>query len=104
MRTSGEDDEATRPGLRPLAEREPTSYLAARPGLRVLTTAGRHGIRLDDAVHALAHSVRTFDVGEGMTMVIGPSTTGAFLEVGVVEWHGDLAVVHAMPARRRFLR
>jgi hypothetical protein len=58
---------------------------------------------LDDAVHALAHSVRTFDVGVGMTMVIGPSTTGALLEVGVVEWHGDLAVVHAMPARRRFL-
>jgi len=39
-----------------------------------------------------------------MTMVIGPSPTGALLEVGVVEWHGDLAVVHAMPARRRFLR
>jgi hypothetical protein len=39
-----------------------------------------------------------------MTMVIGPSPTGVLLEVGVVEWHGEIAVVHAMRARERFLR
>ena len=26
------------------------------------------------------------------------------LEVGVVEWHGQIAIVHAMRARPRFLR
>lgn len=36
-------------------------------------------------------------------MVIGPSRTGALLEMGVVEWYGDLAAVHAMPARQLFM-
>jgi hypothetical protein len=33
-----------------------------------------------------------------------PVVLGELLEVGVVEWHSELAIVHAMPARRRFLR
>ncbi len=70
----------------------------------MLGSAHRHGVDGKDALHALSYSVRLFNVGEGMTMVIGPSTTGSLLEVGVVEWHGDLAVVHAMPARDKFLR
>lgn len=39
-----------------------------------------------------------------MVMYIGPDRSGLLLEVGVVEWHDELAIVHAMPARPRFLR
>ena len=40
-----------------------------------------------------------------MTIVIGTSTTGAMLEMGTVAWYGvQLAIVHAMPARQKFLR
>lgn len=40
-----------------------------------------------------------------MTMFIGPDETGTLVEVGVIEWHGVLAVAHAMrPARAKYLR
>jgi hypothetical protein len=37
-------------------------------------------------------------------MFIGPSMTGAPLEVGVVEDDAGVAVIHAMPARAKFLK
>ena len=40
---------------------------------------------------------------DGMVMYIGPAHSGALLEVGVVDWYGILAVVHAMPVRDKFL-
>lgn len=70
----------------------------------ILHSAHRRGVSDGDILHALAHFAETFDVGEGMTMVVGPDTAGNPIEVGVVERYGGLCVVHAMkPARRRFL-
>jgi hypothetical protein len=43
----------------------------------VLASAGRHNVRAEDALHAWAFA-------------------GA-------EWHDDVALVHAMPARKKFL-
>jgi hypothetical protein len=71
----------------------------------VLSSAYRHGVREDDMLHAVRHAVRWFTLDDEMTMVIGPSTTGALLEVGTVGWYGErLAIVHAMSAREKFLR
>jgi hypothetical protein len=40
-----------------------------------------------------------------MTMFIGPGGSGTLIEVGVVEWHGVIAIVHVMrPARSKYLR
>ncbi|MBM7499450.1 hypothetical protein JOD52_000290 [Brachybacterium muris] len=40
-----------------------------------------------------------------MTMFIGPDESGTLIEVGVIEWHGVIAIAHAMhPARPKFLR
>ncbi len=39
-----------------------------------------------------------------MTMLVGGSASGALLEVGVVEGTDGSVIVHAMPARERFLR
>jgi hypothetical protein len=39
-----------------------------------------------------------------MVMYVGPDRSGALLEFGVVEWHDEVAIVHAMPARAKFLR
>ena len=49
--------------------------------------------------------VRTFLVGEDMTMVIGADGAGRLIEVGVVESRDEpgLVIVHAMPARSKFL-
>lgn len=70
----------------------------------VLESAGRHGIGEEDALHAYAFAVDSFIVDEGMVMYVGPDRSGRLLEVGVVEWHEELAIVHAMPARPKFLR
>jgi hypothetical protein len=45
-----------------------------------------------------------YDLGEGLVMYVGPARSGDLLEVGVVEGHGEIAIVHAMRARTRFLR
>jgi hypothetical protein len=37
-------------------------------------------------------------------MLIGPSSTAAPLEIGLVNDDDGLAVIHAMPARRKFLQ
>lgn len=40
-----------------------------------------------------------------MVMFIGPDDSGTLIEVGVIEWHGVIAIAHAMrPARQRFVR
>jgi hypothetical protein len=70
----------------------------------VLQSAARHGIAEVDSLHAWAFAVDTYDLGEGLVMYIGPDRAGNLLEVGVVDWHDELAIVHAMRARPRFLR
>ncbi len=70
----------------------------------VLESAARHGISKEDALHAYAFAVDSFIVDEGMVMYLGADRSGRLLEVGVVEWHDELAIVHAMPSRPKFLR
>ncbi len=70
----------------------------------VMQSAYRHGASLADIRHAVSHYSDTFDMGDGMTMVIGVGRSGAVLEVGIVERYDDLYVVHAMSARAKFLR
>ncbi|MFT4745790.1 MAG: hypothetical protein ACI9AD_001646 [Nitriliruptoraceae bacterium] len=69
----------------------------------VLSSSGRHDVRAEDALHAWAFAVDVYVLGDGMVMYIGPDRSGNLLEVGVVEWHEDVALVHAMPARKKFL-
>lgn len=54
--------------------------------------------------HAVQLQLAAFFEMDDVTMYIGPSRTGALLEVGVLDAYGDDAVViHAMSARRRYL-
>lgn len=70
----------------------------------VLESAGRHGVADEDALHAWAFATDSYQVDHGMVLYIGPDRSARFLEVGVIDWHGNLAIVHAMPARQKFLR
>jgi len=70
----------------------------------VLQSVARHGVAEQDALHAWAFAIDAYNVGQGMVMYIGPDRAGNLLEIGVVEWHDGLAIVHAMRARPRFLR
>lgn len=70
----------------------------------VLPSALKWGILEDDVLHALRHHLRWFAQRDDMAMYIGPSHDGSMLEVGVIAWHGTVAVAHAMPARDKYLR
>ncbi len=68
----------------------------------VLASARKHQVSDDDMLHAYRNPIRVFDLGE-LDMLIGPDTAARMLEVGVSEAEGLEFIVHAMPARDRFL-
>ncbi len=68
----------------------------------ILQSARKHQISDDDMLHAYRHPIRVFDV-EDLDMLIGADTVGRMLEVGVAESEGIEFIVHAMPARAKFL-
>ncbi len=68
----------------------------------VLSSARKHGVADDDMLHAYRNPVRVFDV-EDLTMLVGPDQSANLLEVGVAHAEGIDFIVHAMPARARFM-
>ncbi len=69
----------------------------------ILESARKHGISDHDMLHAYRNPIRVF-VLDDMVMLIGGDEAGRLLEVGVAEAEGLEFIVHAMPARERFLR
>jgi hypothetical protein len=68
-------------------------------------SARKHGVTDDDMIHALRHHWRAFETDDpAVTMFIGPSNRGDPLETGVVTDDDGTAVIHAMPARSKFLK
>lgn len=73
--------------------------------MRIGEPARNHGIADDDIRHAIRNAMRRHDLGEDLTMLIGPASDGAFLEVGVLDFDGDdPVVIHAMALRPKFHR
>jgi hypothetical protein len=69
----------------------------------IVASARKHGIPDDHMLHAYRHPIRVFDLDD-LTMLIGADDTGRMLEVGVAVADGIEFIVHAMPAREKFLR
>ena len=67
-----------------------------------MASARKHQIADDDMLHTYRHPIRVFDLDE-LVMLIGPDTAARLVEVGVSEAEGIEFIVHAMPARDRFL-
>ena len=55
-------------------------------------------------LHAYANPIRVFQLDEGLTMLVGAGVSGALHEIGVVAATTGAVIVHAMPAREKFLR
>ncbi len=70
----------------------------------VAPSALKHGITRDDVLHAFRNPIRMWDLGDGFTMMVGASRSGKALEVGCVDSDAAPVIVHAMPARAKFLR
>jgi hypothetical protein len=69
----------------------------------ILGSARKHQLSDDDILHAYRNPIRVFDVDD-LTMLIGPDRATRLLEIGVVSAEGVEFIVHAMPARNKFLR
>jgi hypothetical protein len=53
-------------------------------------------------LHAYRHPIRVFDLDD-LDMLIGADNAGRMLEIGVASAEGVEFIVHAMPARPKFL-
>lgn len=70
----------------------------------IAPSALKHGLGEQEILHAYRNPVRIWDLGDGYTMIVGPNAAAIFLEVGYVDGHSAVVIVHAMPAREKFLR
>ena len=55
-------------------------------------------------IHAFCNPIRVESLDDGFTMFVGPDHAGNFLEVGVIDSERGPVIVHAMPARPKYLR
>ena len=69
----------------------------------IVATARKHGVNDNDMLHAYRNPIRVFSLDD-LIMLIGADQAGNLLEIGVATGEGVEFIVHAMPARPRFLR
>ena len=69
----------------------------------ILDSARKRGVSDADLLHAYRHPIRVFVVDD-LVMLVGGDEIGRLLELGVADAEGVEFIVHAMPARPRFLR
>lgn len=73
--------------------------------MRIGEPARKHGVPDADIQHAVRAAVRQVVMDDDLTMLIGPASDGALLEIGVLGIDGnDPVVIHAMPLRPKFYR
>jgi hypothetical protein len=70
----------------------------------VTDSALKHGLAREAILHAFRNPIRAYDVDDGFIMLIGPAPNADLLELGVVSGTEGPVIVHAMPARQRFLK
>jgi hypothetical protein len=63
----------------------------------------RHGVSEADAIHAYRNAIVRWKFEEEFEMFVGADWSGRLVEIGLVRRGGDLVLIHAMPARTKFL-
>jgi hypothetical protein len=85
----------------------PASKMTTRVvAVEILPSAHKHGISDDDIRHAFENAVASITVPDqpDFSMIIGPDETGRLLEIDVVADDDNDYVIHAMPARPKYLK
>jgi hypothetical protein len=73
--------------------------------VRIGDPARKHGVADADIWHAVRNTMRRVVLDDSLTMLIGPASDGALLEVGVLDIDGDdPVVIHAQPLRPKFYK
>ena len=67
-------------------------------------SARKHGVRDEDMLHAYRHHWRAIETDDSnVTMFIGPGLNAHPIEVAVIADTEGEAIIHAMPARAKFM-
>ena len=69
----------------------------------ILASARKHHVPDSDILHAHRHPTRVLQLDD-LTMLLGASARGELLEIGFSHAEGIDFIIHAMPARPKFLR
>jgi hypothetical protein len=70
----------------------------------IAPSARKHGIADTDMIHAFNHPIFVDELDDGFTMFIGADPAANLLEIGVVDTNDGPIIIHAMPARPKYLR
>jgi hypothetical protein len=70
----------------------------------IIASARKHGIADDDIFHAFNHPISYEDLDDGLVMIIGPTRSARLIELGFIDTDHGPVIVHAMTARRKYLR
>jgi hypothetical protein len=74
--------------------------------VEIVSSARKHGISDDDIRHAFNNAVAAIMTTDrpDFTMLLGPDLTAQLLEIGVLAADDNDYVIHAMPARLKYLQ
>lgn len=74
--------------------------------MEIRASARKHGISDDAIRHAINNAIVAITRPDqpDFTMLVGPDTRAALLEVGVLETDDQDYVIHAMVAREKYLK
>lgn len=73
--------------------------------MRIGAPARKHDVPDADIQHGVRAAIRRVVMDGDLTMLIGPASDGALLEIGVLDLDGDdPVVIHAMALRPKFYR
>lgn len=70
----------------------------------IIASARKHGLTDDDILHAFNHPISYEDLEDGFVMIIGPTRSVQLIELGFIDTDHGPVIVHAMTARRKYLR
>ena len=70
----------------------------------IAASARKHKITDNDMIHAFNNPILVDDLDDGFTMFVGADQAGNMLEVGVIDSGDGPVLIHAMPARPKYLR
>jgi hypothetical protein len=71
---------------------------------KIAESAYRHGIGVEDILHAFNNPIRVEELDDELFMLAGADRAGNLLEIGVVATSDGPVIVHAMEARPKYLR
>jgi hypothetical protein len=70
----------------------------------IIASARKHGVADEDILHAFNHPISYEDLDDGFVMLIGPTRSAQLIELGFIDSDHGPVIVHAMNARRKYLR